>query len=330
MTHLTLIPTPSDLITPDPTFRLPVLITAAGPQAERRFLEFFTAQIPNTNTRAAYTRAAGGFFAFMSERGIPALAAIEPVHVAAWVQWLGQRYAVPSVKQQLAALRMLFDWLVIGQIVPANPAAAVRGPKHRVTRGKTPVLGPDDARALLESLPVDTAIGLRDRALIGVLIYSFARISAALAMTVADYYPQGRRMWLRLHEKGGRRHDMPCHHILEGYLDAYIEAAGIVGEAGGPLFRSAAHGIKSRPLGPSPLLRENAWAMIRRRAKAAGLRGAIGNHSFRATGITTYLENGGQLETARTMAAHASTKTTQLYDRRGDQVSLAEIERIRL
>ena len=103
---------------------------------------------------------------------------------------------MPSIKQHLAAVRMLFDWLVVGQVLPANPAAAVRGPKHRVTRGKTPVLSPDQARQLLDCLPTDTVIGLRDRALIGVLIYSFARVSAALTMAVADYYPQGRRMWL--------------------------------------------------------------------------------------------------------------------------------------
>ena len=330
MTNLVLSLVAGELIAPDEAVQLPTLIVAAGAQAERRFLEFFAAQTPNANTRAAYARAAGGFFGFMSERGIARLGDIEPVHVAAWVHWLGRHYAVPSVKQQLAAVRMLFDWLVIGQVLPANPAAAVRGPKHRVTRGKTPVLSPDEARALLDSLPTNRVIGLRDRALIGVLIYGFARVSAALAMTVADYYPQGRRMWLQLHEKGGKRHDMPCHHILEGYLDAYLEAAGMADDPTGPLFRTAARGVKGRPLSDRPMPRETAWAMIRRRANAAGIRGAVGNHSFRATGITAYLENGGQLETARAMAAHASTKTTQLYDRRGDQVSLAEIERIRL
>jgi integrase len=113
---------------------------------------------------------------------------------------------------------MLFDWLVVGQVMGSNPAAVVRGPRHVVKRGKTPVLSPEEARQLFQSIPTDSLVGLRDRALIGVLIYSFARISAALAMRVEDYFPQGKRWWLRLHEKGGQRHEMPVHHTLEEYL----------------------------------------------------------------------------------------------------------------
>jgi integrase len=202
----------------------------------------------------------------------------------------------------------------------------VRGPKHVVKRSRTSVLSAEEAHALFESLPTDTVVGLRDRALLGVLIYSFARISAVLAMRVEDYYPQGKRWWLRLHEKGGKRHDMPAHHTLEAYMDTYIQAAGIATEKKGPLFRTARG--KTGGLSDRPLPRANAYHMIRRRAKAAGIETPIGCHTFRATGITLYLLNGGSLEKAQMMAAHESPRTTKLYDRTNDHVSLDEVERI--
>ena len=145
----------------------------------------------------------------------------------------------PSVKQHLAAIRMPFDWLVIGQVVATNPAPAVRGPKHVVKTGKTTVLDAEQARTLLASIDTSTAVGLRDRALISVMTFAFARIGAVVAMRVEDYYPKGERWWVRLHEKGGKRHEMPAHHSLEAYLDSYIEAAGIREAGKAPLFRSA-------------------------------------------------------------------------------------------
>ena len=173
----------------------------------------------------------------------------------------------PTVKQHLAAIRMLFDWLVVGQVLAINPAHAVRGPKHVVKRGKTPVLSEEQARRLLASIKVGKTItsedgtekevpllvGLRDRALIGVMVYSFARISAVVAMEVEDYFSNGKRWWLRLHEKGGKRHEMPAHHKLEQFLDEYLDAAGIRNGGKTPLFRSALGrtGILTRPTGAS-------------------------------------------------------------------------------
>ena len=159
--------------------------------------------------------------------------AIEPVHVAAYVEQLQKRLAAPSVKLNLAALRMLFDWLVVGQVMPLNPASSVRGPRHSVKKGKTPVLATEEARALLNAIDVSTLPGLRDRALIGLMVYTFARVGAAVGMRVGDIYVQGRRTWVRLHEKGGKVHEMPCHHNLDEYLHAYVEAAGIAGDGEG-------------------------------------------------------------------------------------------------
>jgi len=209
----------------------------------------------------------------------------------------------------------------------ANPAHAVRGPKHSMKKGKTPVLAAEEARALLDSIETDRLIGLRDRALIGLMVYTFARVNAVLSMRVEDYFVQDRRGWVQLHEKGGKLHSLPCHHNLDTYLEAYISAAGIATDAKGPLFRTASNRAGDE-LTTNPLWQQDAYRMIQRRAKSAGIRTHIGNHSFRATGITAYLKNGGRLEIAQQMANHESSRTTGLYDRRGDEITLDEVERV--
>ena len=305
---------------------LPALIAGAGPKAARRFIEFFTANIRNPNTRRAYHRAVTDFFDWCEQHRLEELASIQPVHVAAYIEELMRRQSRPSVKQSLAAVRMLFDWLVIGQIVPTNPATSVRGPKHVVKKGKTPVLSADEARQLFASIDTSHVVGLRDRALIGMMTYTFARVGAVLGMRMEDYYPQGKRWWVRLHEKGGKQHEMPAHHKLEAYIDEYIQQAGFAGDKKGFLFRTAIG--KTKTLSERPLNQVDVYRMIRRRAKEAGILTPIGCHTFRATGITNYLENGGTLEKAQFMAAHESARTTGLYDRRGDEVTLDEVERI--
>ena len=208
---------------------------------------FFTANIRNRHTRAAYARAAARFARWCDAHRL-ALAQLTPVSVAAYIEELGQYLARPSVKQHLAALRMLFDYLVTGQVLPANPAYAVRGPKHVVKTGRTPVLSAEETRALLDHIDVHT-----------ILFRSPDR-------------------WRRLTERG--------LHRLE------------------------------------------VLAMIKRRARRAGLPETTCCHTFRATGITTYLQNGGTIEHAQQIAAHESPRTTKLYDRTSDAISLDEIERI--
>ena len=305
---------------------VPAPVADAGEAAARRYIEFFTANIRNPNTRLAYARACSGFLAWCERLGL-ALGTIQPLHVAAWVEQLGRDgRSAPTVKQQLAAVRMLFDWLVVGQVVPHNPAAAVRGPRHSLAKGKTHMPSREEAKALLAAIDTSSLVGLRDRALIGTLLYTFARVGAATAMRVADYYPVGRRWWVRLHEKGGKEHEMPAHHTLQEWLDAYLDAAGIGQDRKGFLFRTADG--RSGRLTANRLAQADAYRMIRRRAAAAGVATRIGCHSWRARGITAYLENGGLLEHAQQMAAHSSARTTKLYDRRGEQISLDEVERI--
>ncbi len=305
---------------------VPRVIADAGDGAARRFLEFFAATIRNKNTRMAYYRACCRFFAWCDHHKVGEIADIEPLHVAAYVEAMAKDFEKPTVKQHLAAIRMLFDWLVTGQIVATNPAHSVRGPKHVVKTGKTTVLTGEQARELLDGIDISTVVGLRDRALISVMTFAFARIGAVVAMRVEDYYPNGKRWWVRLHEKGGKRHEMPAHHNLEAYLDVYIEAAGIRDGGKAPLFRSAAG--RAGVLTDKPMNRVDAWRVIQRRAAELGLRAKIGCHTFRATGITAYLEAGGTLENAQAMAAHESPRTTKLYERTGDEITLDEVERI--
>ena len=148
---------------------VPVLVDAAGDRARIRFLEFFAANIRNINTRRAYAQATREFLAWCESAGVASIAGVQPLHVAAYIEQLGRERSAPTVKQRLAAIRHLFDWLVTGQVIPVNPASSVRGPSHSVKRGKTPVLDPSEARALLDSIEITKPVGLRDRALIGLM-----------------------------------------------------------------------------------------------------------------------------------------------------------------
>ncbi|MEX1127734.1 MAG: tyrosine-type recombinase/integrase [Vicinamibacterales bacterium] len=302
---------------------LPEVIKRAGPKAAARTIEFFTENIRNPNTRQAYANATMRFFNWCDDRSLE-LADITPFVVAAYIEELQREASAPTVKQHLAAIRMLFDWLVVGQVLPMNPAASVRGPRHVVARGKTPVLTADQARAFLDSIDTVTIDGLRDRALIGVMVYSFARVSAAVRMEVGDYYPSGKRFWFRL-GRNGDKHCVPAHHSAEAYMDAYLETAGIARSASGPVFRTLGRNGK---LTGSAMTRTDALRMIKRRAFAAGLPRSTCCHTFRATGITAYLSNGGTIEKAQQIAAHESIRTTKLYDRPTGELTLHEIEKI--
>ena len=293
-------------------------------KAAERFFDFFTSNIRNKNTRRAYYKAVCRFADWCAGRGVIDLARVKPVHVATYIEALAVDVAKPTVKQHLAAIRMLLDWLVVGHIIDVNPAHAVRGPKYVVKKGRTPVLTSEEARAMLAAIDAGTLTGLRDRALIGTMIYTFARIGAVLQMNVGDYFTQGRRGWVQLQEKGGKEHAAPCHHKLEAMLDAYLAAAGIAGDGEEALFLTTGRSTGT----PQRMTQPDAYRMIQRRARQAGIETKIGNHSLRATGITDYLTNNGTLEHAQQMANHSSPRTTKLYDRRNDEVALEEYERV--
>ncbi len=305
---------------------VPQIVERAGAAAKNRFVQYFTADIRNTGTREAYARAIHYFLDWCDGCGCD-LSNISPIVVAGYIELIGERLQAPTVKMHLAAIRKMFDYLVVGQIVPTNPASSVRGPSHVVKKGKTPVLSSDEARQLLDSIDVNTISGLRDRALIGVMVFSFARVSAVVGMNVEDFFVQRGRRWFRLYEKGSKTHDVPAHHKAQDYVEAYVEAAEIRNELQSPLFRTL---DCSRKLTSSRLQRGDVLRMVKRRAKRAGIESRVCCHTMRATGITAYLENGGSVEHAQNIANHESIRTTKLYDRRSDEPSLEEIERIRI
>lgn len=303
---------------------VPALIENAGSDTKRRYVEFFTANISNPNTRAAYLRAVVRFCDWCDVRKVT-LAQTEPTLIALYVAELNATHSRPTVKQHLAAIRMLFDYFVTGGLLRSNPASSVRGPKHVVVKGKTPVLQPHDARHLLDSISTDTIVGLRDRALIALILYTFARIGAAVAVDTDDIFVSGRRYFVRLREKGGRQHEMPLHHTAEETVLAYMDAADLHNQKRMPLFRTV---DRKRNLTETRMQRQDALSMVKRRARDAGLGFSICCHTMRASGITAYMMNGGTLERAQQMAAHASSRTTSLYNRANDSVTLDEVERI--
>jgi len=268
------------------------------------------------------------FFRWADKRQLR-LSDIEPVHVAAYVE--EDDRAPATVKQNLAALRRLFDFLVTGQVLEANPVEPVRSPKLQADSGKTAALTAEEARELLDSIVADRQDlpQLRDRAIIGVMTYTFARVSAVVGLDVGDYFRAGHRWKIRLHEKGGQRRTVPVHHKAEEYLDAYINEAGIGEDREAPLFQS----LKGRTgeLTGRRLQAGNVLQMVKRRAEEAGFDpDQVTCHTFRATGITTYLENDRDLETAQHIAGHASANTTRIYDHRDERVEQEEIERVRI
>ena len=242
-----------------------------------------------------------------------------PFAVATYIEEMQDRYALPTVKQHLSALRALLDYLVVGQVLPAQippPPSAV--PNTSSSRARPPCFPPARPAPCSTRSTSPSPPGLRDRALLATMVYSFARVGAVVGMNVEDYYRQGKRWWLRLHEKGGKFHQVPAHHNAEEYLDAYLEAAGIGNEKGTPLWRSM---TKGGTVTPNRMNRVDVFRMIKRRVRQAELGVAANCHTFRATGITAYLLNGGTVENAQAIAAHESPRTTKLYDRTADEIS---------
>ncbi len=310
------------------TPQLPALFLT-NRSAAKGFVDFFSANIRNQNTRRAYFKAASRFSAWCQTHGLNDLSRLQTVHVASFVEELQRDHSVPTVRLYLAALRMLFDFLVIQQAMPFNPSHRVRAPRHFVRKGMSKVLDLDETRQLLNSIEANRLIGRRDRALIALLVLSFARVGAAVKMRVEDYFIQGGKGWVQLHEKGNKTVSLPCHHRLSQLLEEYIGQDGLANNPKGWLFRTAAN-KNGVALSERPMCQQDVHAMIRRRAKAAGIKTKIGCHSFRATGITEFLKGGGRLEVAQAMAGHESPRTTQVYDRREGEVSHDEVERIAL
>ncbi len=285
-------------VTKADSFQVPAIVAEVGPEAAKRFFEFFTVPIRNKNTRIAYYHAIGEFLDWCQRAGFRHLEDIEPIHVAAYIE--SHSGSAATIKQHMAAIRMLFSWLTEKGILAMNPAREVKTPRFSRSEGKTPAPPHEEVQNLLDSIDVSHLIGLRDRALLGVMAYTFARIGAVVSLRPQDYFQIGKRSVIRFREKGGKEKEIPVHHELEEYLDAYLSAAKLSEEPGNPLFRSTRG--RSRELGADGLSRKDAWAMLKRRLRNAGL---------------------------QRIAGHVDSRTTKLYDRRGQKVLLEDMERIR-
>jgi site-specific recombinase XerD len=303
---------------------LPELIERAGGAARFAWEEFFYAEHHNRHTQRAYERAVRRFLAWAEGQGVE-LAAITPGMVGQYFVGLGSSPAKRN--QHLAALRGFFDRLVNRHVVILNPAASVKGVKEQVIEGKTPEITVEQARTLLRSVDTGHVVGLRDRAILATLAYTACRAGAVAKLRLGDFQDDGSQYVLRFQEKGGKSREIPVRHDLEGFILAYVDAAGLAGEPKDtPLFR-ASNG-RSRKLAARPLGTERICELVKRRLKDAGLPSRLSPHSFRVTAITSLLEQGVPMEDVQYLAGHSEPRTTTLYDRRKKRVTRNIVERI--
>jgi site-specific recombinase XerD len=304
--------------------RLPGLVAAGGPAARFAWEEFLWGQLRNTHTRRSYQRAVNRFLRWCENRNL-SLRTIAPAHVGCFLDELSD--VASSKKVYLAAIRHLFDILVVRHAVAINPAASVRGPRYQVVEGKTPEIPVDQARRLLHGIGTSHVVGLRDRAIIAVLIYTAARIGAVSGLRIRDYFDAGDQYCLRFLDKGGKSREIPVRHDLQTFLFEYIGATGIDGALpNSPLFRSAKR--RTKRLTDTGMTANDIGRMVKRRMRDAGLPGRLSPHSFRVTTITDLLTQGVPLEDVQHLAGHSDPRTTRLYDRRRRHVTRNIVERI--
>ena len=302
----------------------PAILRRAGKNACFAADEFFSAQISNPHTRRAYARAAGRFLAWCEAHGIE-LGQVTPGDAGRFIGELA--HAVPTQNQALAALRKFFDVLVTRHAVGLNPFTSVRGTQHTLVEGRTPEITLAQARHLLASIPLSRAAGLRDRALIGTLAYTGARVGAVSALRLLDFQEHEHGRELRFSEKGGKKRTIPVRYDLGQWIVAYIEAGGIAGDnENSPLFRSGLD--RSGVLTVTGLTHHGIRKMLKRRLRKAGLPEIISPHSFRVFVVTDLLTQGVPIEDVQYLVGHASPRSTQLYDRRRRRVARNMVERI--
>jgi len=300
-----------------------VIVLRQTPNAAFAAEEFFKATLNNEHTRRAYGRIAGRFLSWCDDRGLE-LRQITPGLAGEYIGQLAG--SAPTRNQALAALRHFFDALVQRHAVALNPFASVRGIKYSVTEGKTAELAIEQARKLFKSINTGTVVGLRDRAVLGVLAYTGARIGAVARLRLADYRNLGDHRVLRFQEKGGKDREIPVRHDLAAWLNQYIAAARIAEEPRAPLFRAAVG--KRKRLTASAYRAHSMRQMMKRRLEDARLPHLFSPHSFRVTVVTDLLNQNVPLEDVQYLAGHASPTTTRVYDRRRRRVTRNIVERI--
>jgi len=307
--------------------QLPLILSRAGSAAVFATEEFFYGRLRNANTRAAYLIAVRRFLKWAEGRGLE-LQTITPKDVGQYMDGLkDENTSMATRKQHLAALRHYFDGLVTRHAILLNPALSVRGERYEVVEGKTPEITVDGARTLLKSIGTDTAVELRDRAIVAILIYTAARAGAVASLKRGSFYHAGDQRMLHFDEKNGKSREIPVRHDLENIIALYISAAGLTtARKDTPLFRTAYR--KTGQLTKTPVHVIDICRMVKRRLKDAGLSVRLSPHSFRVTTITDLLEQGVALEDVQRLAGHADPRTTRLYDRRDKKITRNIVERI--
>ncbi len=303
---------------------VPILIERSGAAARFAWEEFIYGKIRNPHTRAAYERAIRQFLAHCNALN-KQLPTVSPRDVGSYLD--EQDYAPATKKLHLSAIRHFFDTLVTRHVIILNPAHSVRGERLQVVEGKTPEITVPQARRLMQSLDTCHVVGLRDRAVIAIMIYTAARVGAVATLRRGDFYDIGDQYCLRFAEKGGKSREIPVRHDLQQFIADYLVAGSTeYADKSEPLFRTTLR--KTRKLTQNPMTTGDMSRMVKRRMKDAGLPSRLSPHSFRVTTITDLLSQGVPLEDVQNLAGHADPRTTRLYDRRKRKITRNIVERI--
>lgn len=312
-----------ELTRSDPA-KLPDLIQQAGPAAHFAYEEFFHGRIRNPYTRKSYGHAVRQFLEHFRRQGTE-LVRITPADVGRYLD--GLSYSAGTKKVHLAALRNFFDELVRRHVLILNPAHSVRSERLQVIEGKTPEIAVEQARRLLRGIDTSHIVGLRDRAIIGILIYTAARVGAVAGLRRGDFYDLGEQYCLRFTEKRGKSRELPVRHDLRGYLIDYLNTGGMeYSDKSSPLFRTTIR--RTKALTQNGTSAGDIGRIVKRRLADAGLPVRFSPHSFRVCTITDLLQQGVPLADVQLLAGHSDPRTTRLYDRRHRQVTRNIVERI--
>ena len=316
---------PSQVDLPAIRDRIPFLVQAAGDSAKFAWGEFFYGRIRSEHTRRAYLRAVTYFLRWCEQQNV-AMGQISPAHVGVYID--GLKLSTSSKKQVLAGLRHFFDGMVTRHAIALNPALSVRTERYSVIEGKTPEITVKQARKLLHSIDTTDVVGLRDKSIISILIYTAARIGAVSKLKVKDLYDSGDQCCLHFLDKGGKSREIPVRYDLQGLLFDYLRSADtLLGhDDSRPLFTTSIR--KTKELTLRPMTANDIGRMVKRRMKADGLPNRLSPHSFRVATITDLLGQGVPLEDVQHLAGHADPRTTRLYDRRQKKVTRNIVERI--
>ena len=307
-----------------PAAQAPGLIQQSGNAARFAWDEFIYGCLRNEHTRRSYERACRRFIRWCEQHDLE-LQQVAPSHVGRYLDSLPDSPA--SKKVYLAAIRHLFDILVTRHAVVLNPAASVRGDRLQVIEGKTPEITVEQARRLLKSIDTSHVVGLRDRAIVAILIYTAARVGAVAGLRMADFYDTGTQYCLRFLDKGSKSREIPVRHDLLIYITEYKHAAQLAcSPSDSPLFRTTVR--RTRRLTATAMTAGDIGRMVRRRMRDANLPARLCTHSFRVATITNLLSQGVPLEDVQNLVGHADSRTTRLYDRRHRTVTRNIVERI--